>query len=545
MSGAVLSKQAVPDVLKDKNIVGVGTVKPTAEPEVLRAIEEWLGGWYIVDHSSCGNANLSATHGDTWGFINGRAAWQKKNFVYGNADVWADDFKSGSDHYAANNLPAGFDGVDSVVIGYIASHGVTSGSTFTMSAGGTGHGGCTVKSTQMSFGQNDLRYMFFSTCQSVRNVNPGAVWFRTAKGIRAIFGYHTNIVDSDAYGKYFFENWKKTGAKTTDSFLDASWRVSHDQSPVAAWFGPNTAAAEGFRDNEEYFQLDAVSGNSIAWSWYDARTLDRELQLPTGAIVTLEFNAPRGPEAAAELISQLSSGQPVEIDETTVSGDNVCHRTRDGSVLTFNTRSGSIDLTLPAFSSPSVVDFSDDEAVDAAAEYLRGREEAFRGLQIDSADAEVTLIPSVVRDSMVASADESGTAQSQRKHVTVVLRQTVNGIATIGTGGVIEVTLNGDREVCRVRSVLRDIASVTNQTPALDVAALQRRAEELALAEVLAQPYVDECTVVKSEFGLFSADESIAQSSAEPSFRVLVELQTGQFSRLVEKIYPARQLSGS
>jgi hypothetical protein len=543
MSDALMDKQAVSDVLKDKNSIGIGSVKPMAEPEVLRAIEEWLGGWYIVDHSACGNANLPATHGDTWGFINGRAAWQKKNFVYGNADVWTDDFKSGSDHYAASNLPAGFDGVDSVVVGYIATHGVTSGTTFTMSAGGTGHGGCTVRSTQMSFGQNDLRYMFFSTCQSVRNVDPGAVWFRTAKGIRAILGYHTNIVDSDAYGKYFFENWKKTGAKTTDSFLDASWRVSHDQVPVAAWFGPDAATADSLRDNEEFFQLDAISGRSIAWSWYDARTLDRELLLSRVPIMTLEFNAPREPEGAAEVVSRLSSGEPVEIDETTISGDNVCHRTRNGSVLVFNTRSGSIDLTFPAFSSPSVVDFTDAEAVNAATDYLRGREATLQGPRVD--DADIALIPSVVRRSMVGSAEESGSTEPHVRHVTVVFRQTVNGIATIGTGGVVEVTINGDREVCRVRSVLREIAAVTAEDSAFDVATLQQRAEELAVAEVLAQPYVDECTVVKSEFGLFSADESIAQSSAEPSFRVLVEMQTGPFSRLVEKIYPARQLSGS
>jgi hypothetical protein len=542
MSDALMDKQAVSDVLKDKNIIGIGTIKPTAEPEVLRAIEEWLGGWYIVDHSACGNANLPATHGDTWGFINGRAAWQKKNFVYGNADVWADDFKSGSDHYAASNLPTGFDGVDSVVVGYIATHGVTSGTTFTMSAGGTGHGGCTVRSTQMSFGQNDLRYMFFSTCQSVRNVDPGAVWFRTAKGIRAILGYHTNIVDSDAYGKYFFENWKKTGAKTTDSFLDASWRVSHDQVPVAAWFGPDTATAESLRDNEEFFQLDAISGRSIAWSWYDARTLDRELLLSRVPLMTLEFNAPREPQGAAEVVSRLSSGEPVEIDETTISGDNVCHRTRNGSVLVFNTRSGSIDLTFPAFSSPSVVGFADAEAVNAATDYLQGREATLQGPRVDNAD--VALIPSVVRHSMVGSAEESGSTQPHVRHVTVVFRQTVNGIATIGTGGVVEVTINGDREVCRVRSVLREIAAVTAEDSAFDVATLQQRAEDLAVAEVLAQPYVDECTVVKSEFGFFSADESLAQGSTEPSFRVLVEMQTGQFSRLVEKIYPARQLSG-
>lgn len=244
-------------------------------------------------------------------------------------------------------------------------------------------------------------------------------------------------------------------------------------------------------------------------------------------------------------MAQLGSRQPVEIDETTLSGDNVCHRTREGSVLVYNTRSGSIDLTLPAFSLPSVVGYSDDEAVTAATEYVLGREEAFRGLTLDVAGTDVAVIASDVRHSMVASADESGsTTDPIVKHVTVVFRQAVDGIATIGTGGVIEVTLNGDREVCRVRSVLREVVSVARQSSTFDVAVLQQRAEELALAVVLAQPNVNQARVLKTEFGFFSADESIAQSTAEPSFRVLVEMQTGPFARIIEKIYRAQELAG-
>ena len=135
--------------------------------------------------------------------------------------------------------------------------------------GNASHGGCTVNSTQMSFGENNLRYMFFSTCQSVLKDARG-VWGGVSRGIRAFFGYHTNMVDSDKYGQYFFENWKKAGAKTTDSFLDASWRISHDQTPVAVWCGPDQASADGFRDNEIYFQHGAITCNYMSWRYYGA-----------------------------------------------------------------------------------------------------------------------------------------------------------------------------------------------------------------------------------------------------------------------------------
>jgi hypothetical protein len=532
-------------VPRDKNFRNVPTDKPTADREAVRAPEEWLGGYYVVDHSPCGVANLPNTLGDTWGWMNNRADWEKQNFVFADGDVWASDFQSASDHYPANYVPAGFDGVESVVVGFIASHGVTSGNVFTLSAGGTAHGGCTVTSSDMSLGENELRYMFFSTCQSLKNGNPGNVWFGPARGIRAIFGYDPNIVDSADYGRYFFENWKKAGAKTTYSFLDASWRVSHDQSPVAAWFGPDLATAESLRENEEFFQLGPISNDWIAWRFYARRSLTADIRLSRVKLMTLKYTQPRAPEDATKLVAALvPRRQDVTIETTTVSGDNVCHRTLDGSVMVYNTRSGSIDLTLPTFASSGAVTFTDDDAVAAATDYLRRTQDALRALQVSLPNMSLDLIASDVRHNVAASADRAGKNTEQKlTHITVVFRQTINGIPTIGTGGVLEVTLNSDKEVCRVRSVLREIAAVTDEEATLDVAALQQQAEERALSEVRAEPYVKECKIIKSEFGFFSADESVAQTTTEPSFRVLVEMQTGPFARIIEKIYSARQLA--
>jgi len=533
-------------VPRDKNATNVPDLKAAADYGAVRAVEEWLGGYYVLEYTACSWPDLTETSADTWGFINSCASWQKRNFVYADGNVWADDFRSSSDHYAAGHLPAGFDGIDSVVIGYISSHGQRiNASTFRLIVGGTGHGGCTVSSTQMSLGEHDLRYLFLSTCQSV-STTPGSTWFGPANGIRAILGYDTLSVDSADYGKFFFENWKRPGAKTSVSFLDASWRISHEQTPVAAFFGPDQSTAENLRDNEEYFEHGAISSNSIAWRWYDARSLRMGIDMPNVPFMTLHFTEPGEPPAAAELVARLAlRSEAVAIDTTTVSGDTVCYSADDGSVLAYNTRSESIDLTLPTFASSDAVAFTDEEAVADATDYLTRVQDAMPSSQSGAEGASIALSPYEIRHTFVASADRAGNNAGEKlTHVTVVFRQVVAGIPTIGTGGVVEVTLNGAREVCRVRSVLREIASVTSGESTFDIATLLARAEERAVAEILERRFVSGARVVKSEFGFYTADEGVSQRTAEPTFRVLVEMQSDEFSKLIEKLYLFGELTG-
>ena len=110
-----------PEEQLDKNARNVSTSKLVTR----QAVEEWLGGYYVVDHSRCGLPNLPNTLGDTFGFINNAVSWQKRDFVYADDNVWGDDFRSGSDYYSSSTT-SGFDGVEAVVIGYIATHGGTS-----------------------------------------------------------------------------------------------------------------------------------------------------------------------------------------------------------------------------------------------------------------------------------------------------------------------------------------------------------------------------------------------------------------------------------
>jgi hypothetical protein len=300
------------------------------------------------------------------------------------------------------------------------------------------------------------------------------------------------------------------------------------------------------RDNEEYFDHSAISSNSIAWSWYDARSLEKEFYMPNIADLMLHFAESSEPPAAADLMKNLSlSDDEMPIDTTILSGETVCFSTADGSVLAYNKMSGSVDLKLAAFSqSAEAVTFSDDEAIDDATAYLNRVQGAL--LASDApAGVSVELSPYEIRHTSAASADRSGSSPSEMlTHVTVVFRQLVSGIPTIGTGGVVEVTLNGSRVVCRVRSVLREIASVSGGGSQFDIATLQAEAEERALSEIRERRYVTEARVVRSEVGFYAADEGVAQRTAEPTFRVLVEMQSNEVSKLIERLYRVGELTG-
>jgi hypothetical protein len=101
----------------------------------------------------------------------------------------------------------------------------------------------TLDANSSSFNE-DLRYLYWSTCFSLRvsgSDSPVRTWWNPNKGgLRMMFGYETTSVDDPNYGKFFWDEWKK-GKTFARAFLDASWRISHDQVPVvmaagAFWF---------------------------------------------------------------------------------------------------------------------------------------------------------------------------------------------------------------------------------------------------------------------------------------------------------------------
>ncbi|MGP1385934.1 MAG: DUF6345 domain-containing protein [Thainema sp.] len=523
---------------------------PTSKESPFRSIpSEWLGGYFIVEHSICGNRDVPNADDDVWGFVNNRADWQGKNFVYANRNVWATDFQSNSDYYSVPSLPNGYDGVDAVHIAYIHTHGGTDINTniFYLSMGGNpSHGGCQVRSQDMRLGNNKLRYLFLIACQSVQT-NPIPVWGSASQGIRAFFGFHTNALDAASYGKKFFEKWKSSNsAKTTDAFLDASWDVSHEQIAVTAWCGPDLATACNYRDQETHFQIAPVTCGAMAWAHTAIRALPSRSRMASAPTAIIQF---RKPEPEPHRLFRMTGRDPVAtepISQEPSSDLYECYTYGEATLL-YNKASGATDLRISTTNTAMAAELSDEEAIELAQSYLQQNPSLLATIQPRAADMAYELVPVAIRDTVKGSGEIDAPENSveTRTEVTVVFRPMIGNIPTIGTGGVLEITLNGDRQVVRVRNVLREIATVERRNGEYDVSRLQAEAERRALAEVNSEPRIDRCEILKTEFGFFSADASTAQDSARLAFRILLEVQSGDFEQWIEKIYYLDDLSES
>ncbi len=526
---------------------------------------QWLGAYYVVDFGACGLTALPNTQGDATGWANNAAAYQQADFIFGDSDVKTEDFVEATDAQANA-------GVDSVIAAYIATHGARQGNQFVFVIGAQ-DGQCkTILNTDMTLGDGSLRYLFMSSCESTSKDDPGAVWFDCAVGLRAVFGYDGRIVDSPDYGQFFFDEWKKDGATTTQAFLDASWRISHDQSAVAVWFGADADAASDARDHEAEFQPSAVADQAIAFRWHGVDELRRDAWPGVFANMRLIFDAPAPVADALPLLRSFDPHAILPVPSAWArSGQNDSFRTQDGTLFVRNASSGSLDIISPRFSQRSVITADDASMIDAATAYIQSIRNDLPGIQTSAFPFALGLTPTALRRSYVASCARGEAPRVPVvTHLTVIFRQTVNGVATIGTGGVVEVTLNGDRAVCRMRMVMRDIAiAVPNGSrftpdlplPAggplprlpsppsfpspssaatLDIPALASLAQVRAVQEL--KSVTNTCDVIKTEFGFYAADEAQQQHTSEPSFRVLVEVTTGDYARRFDKIYAASDL---
>ena len=505
----------------------------------------WIGGYYITKHRRCGNKDLKFTAAEIDGFLKSKPAWLKTNFFHGNENVRASDFQARSCYYSAPSRPSGFDGIDSVHIAGADSHGGLSKGVYHFCLGGTG--GCSVASNMMSLGQRNLRYLFLQTCHSTELPRPDKCWFQSAKGIRAIFGYSGVTKDHKDYGKYFFQNWKKSrGHRITYAFLDASWRINHKQVPVALWFGPDPKTVSAMCEKEAQFHFEPVQARHAAWQYYSSKPVRRAKDIdliPGASVVFKPVEEDSALPSVVERLGLVKKGSFQLIDKDT-NEDTTTYSSHDkGPTLLVNRSSGAFDLMLPEFETKGSVEYGDEEAINIASTYCKKIETQLKGLSLKSKDVSAELLPSEIRYTVEGSSSDSAEqAGEQVTQTCVVFRPVMNGLPTIGTGGVLEVTLNSAKEVCRVRSVLREVASVTQEKSIFDPNSLQPLAKRRAFRDVREMTGDEDCRVKSIELGYFAADESEIQKLSRPSFQVVVESGREPYSRLYEQVYDMQDL---
>ncbi|WP_238986833.1 DUF6345 domain-containing protein [Paracoccus sp. MKU1] len=232
---------------------------------------------------------LHAAHRDAGGFLDAVDR-------FATPDFWRRDGAVKSwiyDRQAVEHAP-GRD-MDSVRVFYHAGHGrMDEDRIFHLPMGAlwTGTDAC-LTSERMRLGSGALRYLFWSTSQSLR-VEPGFgplySWARANRGLRMLFGFDSICWDSGRYGANFWRHWQM-GKSFSQAWLDGAWDVAPNQSPVACACAPDRDTALAMLFGERHFKAQRSTAQCWAWRWHTPVALHQ--REPTLTEPPAEFAAVR------------------------------------------------------------------------------------------------------------------------------------------------------------------------------------------------------------------------------------------------------------
>jgi len=258
--------------MKYKKWIPVDPMEDLKEQSKARASVGGSNDYYgacSLEHFSSASG-LGLTHEDAQGFLDYPTSFPNRsaNFWFRDSGVKVWKYEEAYDNWQDTY------GMDAVMAFYHSGHGNMDGAgVFQAPLGGVWDGRDWAFSNRMAFSNEELRYLFWSTCFSLRVKSPHSpirTWAAPNKGgLRMLFGYETTSVDDPNYGKYFWQEWKK-GKTFARSFLDASWRISHAQIPVVMASGSNQADAVNRLNNERYFTKVRAAKGWYQWIWVEA-----------------------------------------------------------------------------------------------------------------------------------------------------------------------------------------------------------------------------------------------------------------------------------
>ena len=404
---------------------------------------------------------LTYTHEDAQGWIDFLGGTGPANFWYKDANVqpWAyyETYDNWQDTY----------GLDAVLAAYHSGHGgMDANGVFWAPVGANWGGlGTWVHSDQMRLGNEQVNYLFWSTCLSCRVLggqNPIRTWSAANLGFRMLFGFETVSWDSPNYGKFFGEEWRK-GKSLSTAWLDASWRIAHDQAPSAVACGATVAEAQNRLFNERMFDWNHVSHNYWWWRWYyasssvNASARQRNLKLPKSNLAARL----RTPSVDARSVSNLVDriGLDLRIGRSLAPQSNGSFMLNDGEAQLSVSRDGSFDARFAQPHRENRTTIAVERAVAAATDYVRE-------LKLDQ-DVEVVF------DRVRLAAEGGGSAKSVDAaegpfvtETTVQFKQIINGLPVITPGaGEVHVSIDNDGRITSVHSSVRGVERLHESRP--------------------------------------------------------------------------------
>ena len=423
--------------------------------------------------------DLSFTHDDAAGFYNYVKQFAAPNFWYQDGGVLSWIYGEQYDDWQ------GTYGFDACVAEYHSGHGTMDGNgVFWMPMGGTWGGTAWAGSNDMRLGNEVARYLFFSTCLSLRigdGNNPIRTWDAANLGLRMIFGFESTSVDNPNYGAYFFSKWNGNGHKFTKAWLDASWDIDHHQAPSAVACGATQAEAQDRLFNEGTFSTAAASKNWWWWTWYDAAKSIRapHLELPaspqTARFAPQRLSSAKLTELAGHYGVRLGGGQA---DAALGSHGVVLGDGQGGPRLSVDHR-GVREITF------AEVDGAGRDAP-SAAEAVRIAQDAVETFGLAE---RVDLVADKVRHQYHAGGtpDEVGEPRVRETHV--VFTQLVDGHPVVTPGlGEVRVAIDGAGTVTTIVDASREVERLTESAPAAPQAARGDTRQPSTVDEALDAP---------------------------------------------------------
>jgi hypothetical protein len=408
----------------------------------------------------CDQGSLSLTHEDADGWANYVAQFVPLNFRYRDAGVkiweYYEQYDNWQDTYGADAVRAfyhsGHGGMDANGVFYVPMGAAWAGND------------CTALSSSMRLGNEHLRYLFWSTCLSLRvfdGQSPIRTWQVANLGLRMIFGFETVSFDNPNYGKFFWEEWNK-GKSLSTAWLDASWRIAHNQAPTAAACGATQQEAQDRLFNERYFNGAQASTSWWWWRWYNAaaaasrepnRAVPREVSVPHLRPTTASLASPQ------DLAGRFGIGAPTAAGSS--RGPDGSLRLREGNTFVAQDSSGGVTVRFAEANLGNTAPLATSQARGLA-------EDVIRQYGLD-AGANLVFDRTILASAAGGTSEGSGRLEPARVTETIVqFRQVINGVPVISSdAGVVRVSLDNDGRVTQLHAAVRQVEDLGRPGAAL------------------------------------------------------------------------------
>jgi len=429
-------------------------------PAAKRGLKAYSGDYWgtfsLEKFYSAGS--LTYTHEDAWGWLEYLKKFHPENFRYldKNVRIWAyyEQYDNWQDTY----------GMDAVLAVYHSGHGgMTGDGRFWAPLGYPWGGqGTNAWSDKMQLGNEQARYIFWSTCVSCRVLgghSPIRTWSKANKGFRMLFGYETVSYDNPNYGKFFWQEWNKNNNSFSTAFLNASWRISHHQAPAVVACGKDKNEAKNRVFNERKLSWGAVSRNWWWWRWYNAATsatAARALNQKLPDELMIAELQPRSVDGnyVNNVLARHNVG--IGLPREVVAGPDGVFSVQEGDMGIAFEADGSYELQLARPNLENTDQISTQKAASIAQDFVRQHGLDREGLTFDR-----------ILLSQEGGGSEEGTGQIEGPYVTetvVQFTQTINGLPVLLPGkGCVSVAVDNDGTVTNMKNSTRSIDRLTDR----------------------------------------------------------------------------------